>query len=194
MLARLQQALTLGLLALALGWAGWFGRSGEWVWAVGGALLILFGYAGVLAAEFVMLAFAHGDDPAPRASALQLARAWWGEVRSAPAVFCWRQPFRSHAEPDHLPATSHGRLGVVFVHGFVCNRGFWNPWMTRLRRAGVPFVAVNLEPVFGSIDDYAPLVGTAIERVRQTTGRAPLVVAHCQAAHAVPRRSRSNTS
>ena len=185
MLARLQQAITLGLLTLALGWAAWFGSRGEWVWALGGALLILFGYALFLAAEFVMLAFAHGDDPAPRAGVPQLVRAWWGEVRSAPVVFCWRQPFRSHSEPDHLPQTAQGRLGVVFVHGFVCNRGFWNPWMMRLRRAGVPFVAVNLEPVFGRIDDYGPLVGAAVARVREATGRAPLVVAHSMGGLAV---------
>lgn len=185
MLARLQQAITLGLLTLALGWAAWFGSRGEWAWALGGAILILFGYAAFLAAEFIMLAFARGDDPAPRASALQLARAWWGEVLSAPAVFCWRQPFRSHSEPDHLPDSARGRIGVVFVHGFVCNRGIWNPWMTRLRSAGVPFVAVDLEPVFGGIDDYAPIVGATVERVRKATGRAPLVVAHSMGGLAV---------
>lgn len=187
MLARLQQAITLSLLALAVGWAAWFGQQGRWAWAFGGALLILFGYAIFLAIEFVLLAFVHGDDPAPRASPAQLLRAWWGEVLSAPRVFCWRQPFRSRAEPDHLPADARGRLGVVLVHGFVCNRGFWNPWMRRLRVAGVPFVAVNLEPVFGRIDDYAPIVAQAVERVRSATGRAPLVVAHSMGGLAVRR-------
>jgi triacylglycerol lipase len=69
-------------------------------------------------------------------------------------VFCWRQPFRSQRWPDQLPADAHGRRGVLLVHGFVCNRGLWNPWLQRLRRTGRAHVAVNLEPVFGSIDDY----------------------------------------
>lgn len=185
MLARLQQAITLTLLAVALGWAWWFGRDGQWLWALAGALVVLFGYALFLALEFVLLARVHGDDPAPRATAAQLVRAWWGEVISAPRVFCWRQPFRSRAEPDHLPPAASGRLGVVFVHGFVCNRGFWNPWMRRLRQAGVPFVAVDLEPVFGRIDDYVPLIDAAVARVRQATGRPPLVVAHSMGGLAV---------
>lgn len=185
MLARLQQAITLSLLVIALAWAGWFGSRGEWGWAAGGPALVLFGYAAFLAIEFILLAFVHGDDPAPPASAAQLVRAWWGEVLSAPMVFCWRQPFRSQAEPDHLPGDSTGRLGVVLVHGFVCNRGFWNPWMARFRRAGTPFAAVNLEPVFGRIDDYVPLIDAAVGRVTQATGRAPLVVAHSMGGLAV---------
>ena len=71
-----------------------------------------------------------------------------------------------------------GPLGVVLVHGFVCNRGFWNPWLRRFREAGVPFVAVNLEPVFGRIGDYVGIVDAAVARAREATGRAPLVVAH----------------
>ena len=164
MLARLQQATTLSLLLVALGWAAWFGRDGRWGWAMAGAALVLFGYALVLGLEFVLLAKAHGDDPAPRATTAQLVRAWWGEVRSAPRVFCWQQPFRSRVEPDFLPVDSHGRLGVVLVHGFVCNRGFWNAWMRRFRSADVPFVAVDLEPVFGRIDDYVPIVDAAVVR------------------------------
>lgn len=185
MLARLQQAITLGLLAIALGWAAWFVRDGQWAWAMAGALLVLFGYAVFLGIEFTLLAFVRGDDPAPRATVAQLVRAWWGEVLSAPLVFCWRQPFRSRAEPDHLPDDAKGRLGVVLVHGFVCNRGFWNPWMARLRRAGVPYSAIDLEPVFGRIDDYVPIVGAAVERVRRATGRPPLVVAHSMGGLAV---------
>lgn len=185
MLARLQQATTLSLLLIALGWAAWFGRDGRWGWAMAGAALVLFGYALVLGLEFVLLAKAHGDDPAPRATTAQLVRAWWGEVRSAPRMFCWQQPFRSRVEPDFLPVDSHGRLGVVLVHGFVCNRGFWNAWMRRFRSADVPFVAVDLEPVFGRIDDYVPIVEAAVARVRAATGRAPLVVAHSMGGLAV---------
>lgn len=184
MLARLQQALTLGVLAAALGWAAWFIRQGRPLAAVGGALLLLFGYALFLALEFLLLAWQHRDDPAPRATARQLLHAWWGEVLTAPQVFCWRQPFRARAVPDHLPAAAPGR-GVVLVHGFVCNRGFWNPWMTELRTRGVPFIAVDLEPVFGSIDHYADRVGAAVQRLTQATGRAPLIVAHSMGGLAV---------
>jgi predicted alpha/beta hydrolase family esterase len=211
MLARLQQALTLGAGALALLWALWCWRTGHPGWAVAGVLLVLFGHAVVLGLEFVFLSWAHGpDDPTPRASAGQLLRAWWAEVRAAPAVFCWRQPFRSRLWPDLLPppgvaggpaggcgqaaeaadaAGAHPprRRGVLLVHGFVCNRGLWNPWLQRLTARSQPFVAVNLEPVFGSIDDYIGILEDAARRLEHATGCAPVVVAHSMGGLAVRR-------
>jgi triacylglycerol lipase len=178
MLARLQQITTLSLLAAALFAAWWFGRQQDWGWAVGVSLLIVFGYALFLAAEFVLVARVHGDDPAPRATPAQLARAWLGEVVTAPRVFCWRQPFRSHALPDHLPADARGKRGVLLVHGFVCNRGLWNPWLAKLRARGTPVVAIDLEPVFGSIDAYPARIDAAMRRLEQATGLPPVIVAH----------------
>jgi len=184
MLARLQQFITLGLVAMAVAWAAYFVRSGAVAWAAAGAMLILFGYALFLAIEFVLLWFVNRSDPTPRASARQLVVAWWNEVLTAPRVFCWRQPFRSNAVADFLPA-QRGRRGVVFVHGFVCNRGLWNPLMTRLRKLGIPFVAVNLEPVFGSIDHYADIVDDAVRRIESATGQPPVIVAHSMGGLAV---------
>jgi triacylglycerol lipase len=187
MLARLQRITTLGLLALAAAWAILAWRAGHQSWALVGALLIAFSYVFVLGIEFSLLRKAHGGDPAPRATAAQLLRAWWGEVRSAPMVFCWRQPFRSWRWPDHLPADAMGRRGVLLVHGFVCNRGVWNPWLERLCARGVPFLAVNLEPVFGSIDDYCATIDAAVSQLERATGLAPLVVAHSMGGLAVRR-------
>jgi len=177
MLARLQRYITLGLVLTAGLWAAWFMHRGQAAWAVAGALLIVFGYALFLAVEFVFLYFVHGDDPSPRASAGQLLHAWLGEVLVAPRVFCWRQPFRSNLIPDHVPAR-RGRRGVVLVHGFVCNRGFWNPWMQGLRARDIPFVAVNLEPVFGSISHYADIVEAAVAKLEAATGEKPVLVGH----------------
>ena len=178
MLARLQRFTTLGLLAIAVLWALVTWRAGHAAWALGGALLIVFAYALVLALEFVLLRIAHGDDPAPRATPRQLLRAWWGEVGSAPLVFCWRQPFRSQRWPDHLPADARGRRGLLLVPGFVCNRGVWNAWLEGLHARGVPCIAVNLEPVFGSIDDNAATIDAAVRRLEIATGLAPVIVAH----------------
>jgi len=184
MLARLQQFTTIGLVLAAVAWAAYFVRAGSPGWAAVGAALILFGYALFLAIEFVLLWFINRADACPPASIRQLVVAWWGEVLTAPRVFCWRQPFRSNAEPDFLPAGT-GRRGIVFVHGFVCNRGLWNPLMRKLRARGVPFMAVNLEPVFGSIDRYADIIEAAVQRVASATGEAPVVVAHSMGGLAV---------
>lgn len=179
MLAHLQQATTLGLLVLAALWLAWCGpdQPGR---GVLGLLLLASGHAWFLALEFLLVHCVNRRDPAPRASGWALVRAWWRESHLAPRVFCWMQPFRAAAEPDVLdPATLQpGRVGVVFIHGFVCNRGLWAPWLRALRARGQAAVAVNLEPVFGGIDDCVPRVEAAVARVHAATGQPPVLVCH----------------
>jgi triacylglycerol lipase len=177
-LARLQQATTVLLVACALAWLGWHWRDSPGV-GVAGFVTILMGYAVILGVEFVLLWFASRRDPAPQATLGELAHAWLRETIMAPIVFCWRQPFRWRELPDQLESAGRpARRGVVLIHGFVCNRGFWTPWLKQLRSRGHAFVAVNLEPVFGSIDEYVPLVDEAVKRVTQATGLAPVLVCH----------------
>lgn len=175
-LARIQQAITVGLALVAAACFAWLWPESP-VRAVIASGAIVFSYSFFLAAEFLLLKFV-GDDRAPAPSWTDLVRAWWGETAMAPRVFFWRQPFRWRAESDFVGEAAHGRRGVVFIHGFVCNRGFWNPWMARFRAAGIPFVAVNLEPVFGSIDDYESIIDAAVGRIAAATGRPPVLVCH----------------
>jgi predicted alpha/beta hydrolase family esterase len=175
MLARLLQAVTISLVLAACAWLGWWWPDSR-VIALSGFVLIGLGYAGVLGVEFVALRFLNRSDPAPQANWLDLFRAWLGETCTAPRVFCWRQPFRPNAVPDHLPA--NGRRGVVFIHGFICNRGLWTPWLQRLREQDRAFVAVSLEPVFGSIDDYVATIDAAVQRVSAATGQPPVLICH----------------
>ncbi len=184
-LARLQQIITLGAWITALLWALLAWRAGHPTWALAGAGLLVGGHAVLLALEFLLLRLAHGDDPTPKASIAQLAWAWWCEAKAATVVFCWRQPFFSHRWPDLLPSAepSHSstpvqRRGVLLIHGFVCNRGIWNRWLARLHAQQTPVVAVNLEPVFGSIDTYLRIIDEAVLQLEQATGLPPVVVAH----------------
>lgn len=129
--------------------------------------------------QFVLMAWVcrHEGRTAP----LRLLRGWWAESRWAALVFGWWQPFRQHAVPDALPARAADGVaprGVVLVHGFLCNRAFWTPWFAPLRARGHAFVAVTLEPAFGSIDDYVATIDAAVRRVAEATGRAPLIVGH----------------
>jgi len=177
-LARLQQGLVLCALALAVAWA-WFAWEWGLGWALAGVVLMLSGHALVLGLQFMLVALLHGRDPAPRASAAQLLLAWWQEVRVAPLVFAWRQPFCWRRLPDTASSGSGDPLPVlVLVHGFVCNRGFWQPWMQRLRERGHAYVSVNLEPVFGPIDDYVPLIEAAVCRAEAAGGPPPVLVCH----------------
>ena len=144
-----------------------------------GALLILLAAPLVLAIEFVLLAaVSRADARMTRPRVADLVRAWLRETGQLFRVFYWRQPLLWRTPPDYLPPQARGRRGLVFVHGFVCNRGFWSPWMLRLRALGHPHVAVNLEPVLGSIDACASIVEEAVQRVTACTGRPPMLVCH----------------
>jgi pimeloyl-ACP methyl ester carboxylesterase len=179
MLARLQKLLVVALLLASALWLVILTRLGHPGWAICAALLIMFGYALFLGIEFVLLhAMQEESGLAPRARVSQLLQAWRGEVVTAPRVFFWRQPFRSNVEPDHVPDQAIGQRGVVFVHGFVCNRGLWNPWMKELRARKTPFIAVNLEPLFGSIDHYPGIIEAAVARIEAATGGPVTLVGH----------------
>jgi pimeloyl-ACP methyl ester carboxylesterase len=176
-LARLQQAITLSLLVAGAAWLAWFWNTSHAI-AAAGFVAIVLSYSFFLAVEFVALRFAGRGDLAPRPTWGELARAWFGETTTAPRVFCWRQPFRWRAIPNRLDPQSGGRRGVLLVHGFVCNRGFWNPWMQELQARGHCFEAVNLEPVFGSIDDYTAIIDAAVARLAAATAMPPVLVCH----------------
>ena len=185
MLAWIQRIWVACLLLAAGTAATWTAGSGAPLWAaLVVAALVANLHAIALAVEFLWLRSVHPGATIPLPEATSLLAAWWGEVITGLRVFAWRQPFRSNAESDALSAAPD-RRGVLLVHGFVCNRGLWNPWMERLRRNGTPFIAVNLEPVFGSIDQYVQSIEVAIARLELATQCPPVIVAHSMGGLAV---------
>jgi triacylglycerol esterase/lipase EstA (alpha/beta hydrolase family) len=50
--------------------------------------------------------------------------------------------------------------------------------MRKLRALDIPHIAVNLEPVFGSIDDYAQIIDAAVSRMQVATGQPVVLVGH----------------
>lgn len=185
MLARLQRLWTITLILSAAVLAAITARAGWPLWACALVALFVLGvHAVALALEFLWLQCVDPGAGVRRPSLHALIKAWWGEMASALVVFAWRQPFRSALYADNAAGHSP-RRGVLLVHGFVCNRGLWNPWLARLLSSGTPFVAVNLEPVFGSIDRYVEVLERAISRLEATTGLPPVVVAHSMGGLAV---------
>lgn len=179
MIARMQQAWVVAAVLGLLWWCLWAWPRSP-VLAGAGLALPWLGLMLVMGSQFAWMHRANQRDPAPRARAGQVWRAWWIEMGVALRVFGWRQPFRSHVQPDWLPQDRPGPQprGVVLVPGFQCNRAVWLPWFAPLRAGGHAYAAVNLEPAFGSIDLYAPLIDAAVQRVTAATGRAPVLVCH----------------
>jgi pimeloyl-ACP methyl ester carboxylesterase len=62
-------------------------------------------------------------------------------------------------------------LPVLLIHGYCCNYGVWRYVAARLQALGHTVLAINLEPLFCSIDDYAPQVEHAVAQLRAQTGQ-----------------------
>lgn len=189
--ARIQQLLTIALGVLSLAWLA-FCLSRQWWTGCAWALLIVAPQAPVLALETTWAALTARREGVRRPlgqarSQVQAesypgvgvwVNAWLQEVWASVQTFGWRQPWAHGRWPDHLPRDARGRRGVLLVHGFVCNRGFWNPWMERLRAEGVPHAAVSLGPPFGDIAEQAKGLQEAWQRLMDATGVPPLLVGH----------------
>ncbi|HEX7686873.1 MAG TPA: permease [Burkholderiaceae bacterium] len=192
MVASIARLLFIAWFALLAALLAWGAQSG-WPWGAWlGLYVLVLGHPTLLAIELAAArivsrraqAGAPGPAPLP-VGAMRLLRAWLREWLVSTIVFGVRLPWRAQAWPDHLPRSSRGLRGVVFVHGFLCNRGMWNPWLKRLTRLERAFVAVDLEPVHSDIDAYAELVERAVRRIEAVTGLAPVIVAHSMGGLAV---------
>lgn len=98
-------------------------------------------------------------------------KALVGEYRAGVVIFILRQPWVG-TPTGVLPATGAGaRIPVVLVHGYLCNQRIWDDVTPQLRAQGHDVFAVNLEPVFCSIDQYAEIVEAAVQALLMHSGQ-----------------------
>ena len=171
---RAAQAAALALAGALLAWGHASGWPALALLALAACAVLPFA---AQAGEMAASARVWGDDPTPRPTLAQWWRAWLGEVAASTRVFAWWLPWRHRAEPDHLAGAARG-AGVLLVHGYLCNRGIWRGWMRRLRAQGIPFVAVDLEPVLGRVEDTVPALEAGLRRLEAATTAPVVVVAH----------------
>ncbi|MBS4048671.1 MAG: alpha/beta hydrolase [Alphaproteobacteria bacterium] len=113
--------------------------------------------------------------PADSATTLEWGGAFFREWLAYLVVFVWRQPFRWRAHPD--PVVTVPTPTVVLVHGYVCNRGFWHPWMRALKQRGWTWRAISLEPVLGDIDEMVDRLDPVLQQAF-SAGAPVAIVAH----------------
>lgn len=95
----------------------------------------------------------------------------FGEYRAGVIIFLFRQPW-TRKPPGILPSTgTHKRIPVVLVHGYLCNHRVWDDVVPQLRAQGHDVFAVNLEPLFCSIDRYAEIVESAVQALLTHSGQ-----------------------
>lgn len=88
----------------------------------------------------------------------------------------WTMP-RACARTRIYPGS--GMPPVLLLHGYGCNSGYWSHLVPRLDAARISHASVDLEPLTGDIDGYAPLVEQAVDALRAATGAdRVIIVAH----------------
>jgi triacylglycerol esterase/lipase EstA (alpha/beta hydrolase family) len=96
-----------------------------------------------------------------------------GEFRATMTASSWTMAFRTFSmriadEPQGLP--------VLLVHGYGCNSGYWHSMSDALLKAHITHHAIDMEPVIGGIDEYAPLIHEGVERLYRETGHDRVVI------------------
>ncbi|OYT93833.1 MAG: permease [Burkholderiales bacterium PBB3] len=154
-------------LALGYGFAVWVGLP-TWV-ALGSAALLPF--AVMVLVDTYTACISRGAEPWGAWVKSLMGEYWAGFV-----VFIFRQPWTTRA-PSVLPGTgSSKRIPVVLVHGYMCNHRVWDDISEALRAQGHDVFAVNLEPLFTSIDNYAPIVESAVQALLAHSGQAQVAL------------------
>ncbi len=110
-------------------------------------------------------------------------RAFGGEFLAAMRIFWFQLPWAGASTVVNLPDTPQAnqpwRVPVLLVHGYICNYRVWDKMAQALRLAGHPVLAITLEPLFTSIDDYAIQIQQAVRQLQQASGaRQVALVGH----------------
>ena len=102
-----------------------------------------------------------------------LLRLFLVEYWASMASSSWTMAFRHVRE--HIFDDSQA-LPVLLVHGYGCNSGYWHAMSQALTRERISHFGVDLEPVFGSIDDFVSLLDAAVAHVLERSGQTQLVI------------------
>jgi triacylglycerol lipase len=191
MLAKLLRRLIVAQIAMGLAIGYFVAQSMEWsLWTMclwGGALP----FVTMLIVDLISALVSRN----PSEPTAHWWHALWGEFLAGIQVFILRQPWTTQA-PTLLAATSaNTKVPVVLVHGYLCNHRIWDKMVDALRSNGHDVFAVNLEPVFCSIDAYAPTIERAVLELIQHSGQTQVaLVGHSMGGLAIRAWLRSHGS
>jgi len=107
---------------------------------------------------------------------LQRLQLFFHEYVSTMAATSWHM--LRHRPRMHLASEPRG-LPVLMVHGYGANGGFWVHLAAQLEAQGYSHATVDLEPVFGDIEDFAVQLERAVHLLLSATrSEKVIIVAH----------------
>ncbi len=161
-------------LAIGRGLLGWWPEAGWWGAGLAALACVVAVRLAINLNNFIMAARAASATPAEHRLGWRAAlRLFCAEFRASMLASSWHM-LRPNRRLHHA-----GGVPVLLLHGYGCNSGYWVHLAARLRRAGISHMALDLEPIGGSIDRYADRIEAALQRLCQATGaRRAVIVAH----------------
>jgi pimeloyl-ACP methyl ester carboxylesterase len=138
-----------------------------------GFAIILFRL--LITANNFLLAWVYGSDTPTehRIKFYRWVRLFFSEYKATILTSSWTMPFCSFAK---YVAPNSNTLPVLLVHGYGCNSGQWNAISRQLKMVGITHFAIDMEPVFGNIESYVPIIERAIFRICNETSSSKVVV------------------
>lgn len=103
----------------------------------------------------------------------QGCRLFLGEFSATFSSSSWTMPFCTFKNRMAKNSTS---LPVLLIHGYGCNSGYWHAMSKMLMRENITHYALDMEPVFGAIEAYVPIVRDAVETVCADTGHGKIII------------------
>jgi len=176
MTRRLLLLQLLGWMVLCAATVHWFHQ--PWpVAALGSSVTLLAARMAITINSFVLAWRYRSDTPAAhRLNAAQMTRLFFVEFASSLWSSSWAMPFQCFSDGEVAPGNG---LPVLLVHGYGCNSGYWHAMHQAMTRAGIGHHAIDLEPVFGDIEEYVPLVQRAVDDLCRSSGQdRVIIVAH----------------
>lgn len=171
------------LIELLIYIAAGFGlvRLAGWDWTDAGLALLAFALAlRALAIGTTFVIAARYSSPVPPEHRLGLAgrlKLYFAELGAYLLIYHVYQPFDGlFLGTEQAQPSPQGRLPVLLLHGYVCNRGFLLPLRRYLRAHGIAAYSHNLEPVYAGIDSYADGLARHVEKILADTGAGKLVI------------------
>ncbi len=163
--------------ALLIAWALLHRGLPVWGALLAGAGAVVLVRLAINMNNFVMAARAASHTPPEyRLGIAARLRMLAEEFRASMLVTSWHVPRGCARMSVHRDSP---RVPVLLVHGYGCNSGFWAHLEPLLDHERISHASIDLEPVAGSIDDYAPLIEARVQELCAATGAAQIaIVAH----------------
>ncbi|SFF83594.1 alpha/beta hydrolase fold [Duganella sp. CF458] len=106
----------------------------------------------------------------------QRVRLFFHEYASTMAVTSWHM--LRHQPRMHIARVPRG-VPVLLVHGYGANGGFWVHLAAQLEQRGYSHATVDLEPVFGDIEDFAVQLEQGVQALLAASrSEKVVIVAH----------------